>query len=84
LVKELRQRGHTIVLTTHIMEEADELSDRVCIIDHGRIMAVDTPQALKDRYSANSLLDVFLELTGRELRDSANERISMRAPMGRM
>jgi ABC-2 type transport system ATP-binding protein len=84
LVKDLRQRGHTIVLTTHIMEEADELSDRVCIIDHGRIMAVDTPQAFKDKYNTESLLEVFLELTGRELRDSANERISMRAPMGRM
>jgi len=84
LVKELRDRGHTIVLTTHIMEEADELSDRVCIIDKGKVMAVDTPQALKDRYSTTSLLEVFLELTGRELRDSANERIAMRAPMGRM
>lgn len=84
LVKELRDRGHTIVLTTHIMEEADELSDRVCIIDNGKVMAVDTPQALKDRYSTTSLLEVFLELTGRELRDSANERIAMRAPMGRM
>ena len=84
LVKELRQRGHTIILTTHIMEEADELSDRVCIIDHGKIMAVNTPQALKDGCNSNSLLEVFLELTGRELRDSANERISMRAPMGRM
>jgi ABC-2 type transport system ATP-binding protein len=84
LVKGLKQRGHTIVLTTHIMEEADELSDRVSIIDHGRILAVDTPQALKDRYSTSSLLDVFLELTGSELRDSANEHFSMRAPMGRM
>ncbi len=84
LVKGLKQRGHTIVLTTHIMEEADELSDRVCIIDHGKIMAVDTPEALKAGYNSNSLLDVFLELTGRELRDSANGRISMRAPMGRM
>jgi len=84
LVKELKQRGHTIVLTTHIMEEADELSDRVCIIDHGKIMAIDTPQALKDKYNTGSLLEVFLGLTGRELRDSANERISMRAPMGRM
>ncbi len=83
LVKELKQRGHTIVLTTHIMEEADELSDRVCVIDHGKIMAVDTPQALKERYNTNSLLDVFLDLTGRELRDSADGRISMRAPMGR-
>jgi ABC-2 type transport system ATP-binding protein len=84
LVKELKQLGHTIVLTTHIMEEADELSDRVCIIDHGKIMAVDTPQALKDKYNTKSLLDVFLELTGRELRDSADGRISMRTPMGRM
>lgn len=83
-VMDLRRRGHTIVLTTHLMEEADELSDRVCIIDHGRIMAVDTPQAFKDKYNTKSLLDVFLELTGRELRDSANGRISMRAPMGRM
>jgi ABC-2 type transport system ATP-binding protein len=83
LVKGLKQRGHTIVLTTHIMEEADELSDRVCIIDHGKIMSVDSPQALKEKYNTNSLLDVFLGLTGRELRDSANGRISMRAPMGR-
>jgi ABC-2 type transport system ATP-binding protein len=66
------------------MEEADELSDRVCIIDHGRVMAVDTPQSFKHKYNTESLLDVFLELTGRELRDSANGRISMRAPMGRM
>ena len=84
LVKELRQRGHTIVLTTHIMEEADELSDRVCIIDHGKIMAIDTPHALKQKYNTNSLLEVFLELTGRQLRDSADARISLRAPMGRM
>jgi len=84
LVKELKQMGHTIVLTTHIMEEADELSDRVCIIDHAKIMAIDTPQALKDKYHTSSLLEVFLELTGREMRDSANERISMRTPMGRM
>ena len=84
LVKELRQRGHTIVLTTHIMEEADELSDRVCIIDHGKIMAIDTPHVLKLKYNTDSLLEVFLELTGRQLRDSADARISLRAPMGRM
>jgi ABC-2 type transport system ATP-binding protein len=84
LVKELKQRGHTVVLTTHIMEEADELSDRVCIIDHGKIMAIDTPQGFKEKYNSNSLLEVFLELTGRELRDSANARFSLRAPMGRM
>ncbi len=84
LVKDLKERGHTIVLTTHMMDEADELSDRVCIIDHGKIMAVDTPQTLKDRYKTNSLLDVFLELTGRDLRDSASDRVPMRTAMGRM
>jgi len=84
LVKDLRQRGHTIVLTTHIMEEADELSDRVCIIDNGKIMAVDSPQALKTKYTSESLLDVFLTLTGRELRDSATARIALRSPMGRV
>jgi ABC-2 type transport system ATP-binding protein len=84
LVKELKARGHTIVLTTHIMEEADELSDRVGIIDRGRVLAVDSPQALKEKHHTDSLLEVFLQLTGRELRDSANERISMRAPMRRM
>ncbi len=83
LVTDLRARGHTIVLTTHIMEEADELSGRVCIIDHGKVMSVDTPAALKNKYNTSNLLDVFLGLTGRELRDSANGRISMRAPMGR-
>ncbi|HYB85010.1 MAG TPA: ABC transporter ATP-binding protein, partial [archaeon] len=51
LVKELRQRGHTIVLTTHIMEEADELSDRICIIDHGKVMAVNTPAGFKKQYN---------------------------------
>jgi len=84
LVKDLKVRGHTIVLTTHIMEEADELSDRVGIIDRGKVLAVDSPQALKERHNTNSLLEVFLELTGRELRDSATERISMRAPTRRM
>jgi ABC-2 type transport system ATP-binding protein len=76
--------GHTIVLTTHIMEEADELSDRISIIDHGKIIATDTPQGLKNKYKANNLLDVFLTLTGRELRDSASERVPMRRVMGRI
>ena len=83
LVRDLRERGHTIILTTHIMEEADELSDRVCIIDHGKIMAINTPQALKEKFNTTSMLEVFLELTGREMRDSASGRISMRGAMGR-
>ena len=84
LVKELKEMGHTIVLTTHIMEEADELSDRVSIIDHGKIVAEGIPQELKKKCNADNLLDVFLTLTGRELRDSASDRVPMRRVMGRM
>jgi len=46
-VRGLRQEGITVVLTTHYMEEADELCDRVAIIDHGKILVEDTPAALK-------------------------------------
>ena len=84
LIKELKEMGHTVVLTTHIMEEADELSDRISIIDHGKIIATDTPQELKNKYKSDDLLEVFLSLTGRELRDSASDRIPMRRVMGRM
>jgi ABC-2 type transport system ATP-binding protein len=84
LVKELKDMGHTIVLTTHIMEEADELSDRISIIDHGKIVATGMPQELKKKCHADNLLDVFLTLTGRALRDSASDRVPMRRVMGRM
>lgn len=46
LVREIRARGKTVFLTTHFMEEAERLCDRVAIIDHGRIIALDTPEAL--------------------------------------
>jgi ABC-2 type transport system ATP-binding protein len=84
LVKELKEMGHTIILTTHIMEEADELSDTISIIDHGKIVATGTPEELKKKCNADNLLDVFLTLTGRELRDSASDRVPMRRIVGRM
>jgi ABC-2 type transport system ATP-binding protein len=46
LVKSIRERGKTVFLTTHYMEEAEELCDRVAVMDHGRIVALDTPQNL--------------------------------------
>ena len=46
LVRQIRDRGCTVVLTTHFMEEAERLCDRVAIVDHGRIVALDTPDAL--------------------------------------
>jgi ABC-2 type transport system ATP-binding protein len=81
LVKRLKSRGRTIILTTHMMEEADELSDRVCIIDHGKVMADDASRALKDKFHTESMLDVFLNVTGRELRDSTSQHLSMRGMM---
>ena len=79
----LKKGGHTIILTTHIMEEADELSDRISIIDHGKLMATGTVAGLKKEYGTDSMLEVFLAVTGREMRDSASDRVSMKA-VGRM
>ena len=76
LIKELAQAGMTVFLTTHYMEEADQLCDRVAILDHGRIVALDTPERLKAAHEvsdlqgqANSITleDVFIQLTGRSL-----------------
>jgi ABC-2 type transport system ATP-binding protein len=50
LVRDIRQRGKTVFLTTHLMEEAERLCDRVAIIDHGRIIDMDTPEGLVRRY----------------------------------
>lgn len=59
-VSELRKEGITVVLTTHYMEEADELSDRVGIVDRGRMLALDAPQKLKERFGAQSVIDLKL------------------------
>jgi ABC-2 type transport system ATP-binding protein len=50
LVRDIRQRGKTVFLTTHLMEEAERLCDRVAIIDHGRIIDMDTPEGLVRKY----------------------------------
>lgn len=62
LVLELKQEGHTILLTTHYMEEADLLSDRIGVIDAGRIIALDTPEKLKQTIGQNEV--VRLEIAG--------------------
>jgi ABC-2 type transport system ATP-binding protein len=63
-VRQIRDEGTTIVATTHYLEEADALCDRVAIIDRGRIRAIGTPSALKQEYGCVSLDDVFLAATG--------------------
>ena len=59
-VRNLREEGITVVLTTHYMEEADELCDRVAIIDHGKILVQDTPSALKGSVGAQKVYELYL------------------------
>ncbi len=80
LIRQIQHKGTTVILTTHYMEEAQVLCDRVAIMDEGQIIALDTPdhliQALLNRgfkphtkVQAATLEDVFIDLTGKELRD---------------
>ena len=80
LVAGLRAQGHTVVMTTHYMEEAETLCDRVAIMDGGRIVALDTPRQMIDDLVGRgfrrereeqlaSLEDVFIDLTGHDLRE---------------
>src|SRR5439155_1277334 len=65
-VRELKAQGRTVLLTTHYMEEADQLCDRVAIIDHGRIVALDTPAALKRTIRAEEVVHLEIGLEGDE------------------
>ncbi|MDE0719745.1 MAG: ABC transporter ATP-binding protein [Dehalococcoidia bacterium] len=80
LIQQFKSEGRTVLLTTHYMEEAAELCDRVAIMDHGKIVAIDRPAALVDNLinrgfekerveSLANLEDVFLDITGRALQD---------------
>jgi len=73
-VKRLHEEGITVVLTTHYMEEADELCDRLAIIDHGRILIADTPAALKNSVGAETIYEL-------DLRDDPTPLINRLAQM---
>ena len=60
LVPELRERGKTVLLTTHYMLEADVLCERIAVIDHGRLVALDTPEGLKRRFGQGQVTEVTL------------------------
>lgn len=68
-MRRLRDKGATILLSTHYMEEAQRICDRVAIMDRGRIVSVDSPKALMQLHGG-SLEDVYLKLTGRALDES--------------
>lgn len=80
-IQELNSHGITIVLTTHDMVEAEILSNRVAIIDHGKIVALDTVENLKKLVKDvknPTLEDVFLEMTGKEVRDKPGHKLKSR------
>ncbi|MHA1940417.1 MAG: ABC transporter ATP-binding protein [Candidatus Hodarchaeales archaeon] len=68
-IKDLKTQGKTVILTTHYIEEAQALCDRVGIIDNGKLIALDTPRALMAEYDAKDLEDVFIKITGRKIRE---------------
>ncbi|MHA2227195.1 MAG: ABC transporter ATP-binding protein [Candidatus Hodarchaeales archaeon] len=68
-IKDLKIQGKTLILTTHYIEEAEILCDRVGIIDYGKLIALDTPKALMTKYDAKDLEDVFIQITGRKIRE---------------
>lgn len=80
LVRQIRERGTTVIITTHYMDEAEYLCDRIAIIDKGQIVALDTPDKMIDDLVARgfekpkevkqaNLEDVFIDLTGHSLRE---------------
>lgn len=80
LIERVRDKGISVVLTTHYMDEAEVLCDRIAVMDNGKIIAIDTPKNLikdllnrgfkkKQEVEQANLEDVFLDLTGKGLRD---------------
>ncbi|MEI6256029.1 MAG: ABC transporter ATP-binding protein [Planctomycetota bacterium] len=70
LVERCRACGHTVLLTTHFMDEAERLCDRLAIVDAGQIIAAGTPAELITAFGVADLDDVFLKLAGRRLTDT--------------
>lgn len=68
-IKEQKSKGKTIILTTHYMEEAEGLCDRVGILDHGKLIALGTPKELIAKNHVKNLEEVFIQLTGRNIRE---------------
>lgn len=62
-IKELKKLGITIILTTHYLDEAEVLSDRICILSKGKVLMVESMQSLKARHDMATLEEIFLELT---------------------
>ena len=80
LIKDIRSQGTTVIITTHYMDEAEQLCDRIAIMDEGKIISLDSPDKMIDdlvstgferpkQVKAANLEDVFIHLTGKDIRD---------------
>ncbi len=80
LIKDIRSKGATVIITTHYMDEAEQLCDRIAILDEGKIIALASPDKMIDdlvlsgferpkQVKAANLEDVFIQLTGKEIRE---------------
>ncbi len=77
-LKELNKKeGITVFFTTHYMEEAERVADRIAIIDSGKIIAEGTPKELKKQTKTTSLEDAFLSLTGKKIREEEASNVDM-------
>jgi ABC-2 type transport system ATP-binding protein len=84
-VKHLNQtEGVTVFLTTHYMDEAERVAQRIAIIDHGKIVAQGSPQELKQQTGKDSLEEAFLSLTGSTIRDEVATSADQMRQMARM
>jgi len=76
--------GVTVFLTTHYMDEAERVAQRIAVIDHGKIIALGTPTELKEQTSTGSLEEAFLSLTGATIRDESATSVDQMRQFGKM
>jgi ABC-2 type transport system ATP-binding protein len=69
LAKKFNAEGKTLIFTTHYMEEADNLCNRVAVMDLGKLVALDNPEVLKEKTGSTNLEEVFVHFTGEQVRD---------------
>ena len=72
ILRDLHKQGRTIVMTTHYMEEADQLCERIAILDHGKLLALDTPAHLKTQAPGETIVEVMFDADATKLVNAAN------------
>jgi len=81
ILKLAKNENMTVLLTTHYLEEAEKVADRIAIIDHGKIVRIGSPSELMKFTKTKSLEEAYLKLTGKEIREekaSGNEMLRKR------